>query len=246
MNNNSFSIITCVKSDTSELIETWNSISDKISPIVHWVIKYSQHCSKKFIDQIPDHPSIIKIVSGDESLYGALNQALLGCKSKFYMVIGAGDKIVESFDRIDLIIKENPNKDAYFFATKISKDGQQRILVPNPDELNVRMSCPHPSAILKTEISKKINGFSEKYEIASDYDHLCRYKLISDLDLFYSSLVLVDFLGGGISDTRPFEGYLEEELIRSRVYKSNIFASQGRLLSVISQNLSNLISHNFK
>jgi hypothetical protein len=245
MNNKRLSIITCVKSDVDHLFESWSSISPILNDNINWIIKYSHNCSVDFIKKIPSSDFIIKIISEDTGLYNALNQGLKACETEYYMVLGAGDKVTDNFDTISKVFDSKPKFDAYFFGLKISNLTQNRILLPSPGDLNTRMSCPHPSSILKTSVSKELGGFSEKYEIAADYDHLCKFSKITE-NIYFSNEIVVDFMGGGMSDERSFEGFIEEDLIRLRVFNSNIFAMQARLSSVISVQLSNLILNNFK
>lgn len=235
--------ITCIKSDTQDWRKTWDSLKGIIGGNIFWIIKLSQYCSESFVLEFPSNANILVVRSDDSGLYDGLNKALVKVVTKYYCVLGAGDCIADSFEDIKKQIMQNPDADAYFFATESLEFNM--IMAPNPKEINVRMSCPHPSAILSRDISIKIGGYSRKYDIASDYDHMCRYLKVASR-CFYSNTVLTKFQGGGVSTKKYFEAYLEEELIRIRNFESSYMAIYGRLLQQIAPRLSKFISLNFK
>lgn len=76
-----------------------------------------------------------------------------------------------------------------------------------------------------------------QYEIASDYDHLCRYTN-AFRNCLVSRTVMTNFKGGGLSEIRSFEGALEEELIRMRIFKSKELAVRSRLLVKCANNIA--------
>lgn len=240
---NLISIITCMKDDNPEWELTYNSIRSHLNENLNWLIKFSQNCSEQFISSIPESPFIKKVASADVSLYDAINQALANCSSNFYFTLGSGDILLE--ENIPVFIDEvakNPNHDAYFFATIVKTSGFS--LIPDPTQINIRMSCPHPSALLSVEKSIQIGGYSDQYEIASDYEHLVKY--CKRYNKFYvSSTPAVEFMGGGMSSIRSLEGLLEEELIRIRLHNSNLLAVHGRILQRSATVICNVITSNF-
>jgi hypothetical protein len=185
---------------------------------VNWLIKNS---TSKFNGCLADYrnfPGIKLIAQSDSSLYQGLNQALEHIDDGYFMVLGAGDSL--STDAADFISKcliENPNLESFYFAVQLAKTGQ--VLLPRPPEIMHRMACPHPGAVLSVQKARALGGFDERYQIAADYDLLCRY-LVKHSASGWVDHTVVNYLGGGISETRAIEGFLEEELIRSRVFKS--------------------------
>jgi hypothetical protein len=238
------SVITCVKNDTTDLWLTLSSIYPFLNDDFSWIIKFSQDCTHAFINSLPENQYVLKIQSPDLSLYEGINQALENCNSEYYFVLGAGDLLSPTnFSKSISEFNDNYGISAFFFSCFMQENDQ--IFKPYPENINTMMSCPHPGSILKTRNSLELNGYSDKYDIASDYDHLCRY-LNKHTDFYRSETILSEFMGGGISSLRRFEGVLEEELIRMRIQKSNHFAVYARLLDKISYPLSNLIRNNFK
>jgi hypothetical protein len=238
------SVITCVKNDTADLLLSLSSIYPFLNIDFFWFIKFSQDCSDVFINSIPENPYVVKIKTPDRSLYDGINQALVHCRSEYYFVLGAGDLLSPTnFPKAICEFNENDGLSAFFFSCFMQENSQT--FKPHPENINTIMSCPHPGSILKTRNSLDLNGYSEKYDIAADYDHLCKY-LIKHTDFYRSETILSEFMGGGISSLRRFEGVLEEELIRMRIHKSNEFAVYARLLEKITYPLSNLIRNNFQ
>ena len=103
------------------------------------------------------------------------------------------------------------------------------------------MACPHPGTIFKRENSIKINGYNTDYKIASDYDHICRYIKNFNTAITLDN-ILVNILAGGVSETKNIEAYLEEELIRKRIFNASDWSVYNRMLTKSSQNISHLVN----
>ena len=170
-----------------------------------WLIKNS---SSSITGNLLDYLNIsgVKIIAeSDSSLYGALNQALKHIDDGYFMIIGAGDTLsTGAVDFIHATLDSNPNLDGFYFAIQMAKSGN--ILLPRPSELGHRMACPHPGAVLSISKVKTLGGFDERYQIAADYDLLCRYVAAFGAS-GWSDQVVVNYLGGGISDFRMIEGF---------------------------------------
>lgn len=238
-------VITCVKEDTEDLWKTYESIKDLLCNKIHWIVKLSQYCSNNFYDKLTFHPNIIVEQANDVSIYDAINQALKVCSSEFYLVLGAGDRLIEgAFKQAIDNIQLNKNMDSFFYAC-VMQSHNSKLFLPKPGEISQSMSCPHPGAILKTLFSKEIGYYSNKYEIAADYEHLSKY-LQKYSHVYSSELAISEFMGGGMSEHRYLEGALEEELIRIRLFKSNEYAVQARVLHRFITPVANLLLSNFK
>ena len=227
MDTPKLSIITALHSNDLNLSKSAESIINQLSSNVRWIIKYSEDFVPKHLHEYLSNPFIDIICKKDSSLYEGLNQALDICNSEWYMVIGSGDILIDGATSIILrYITENNCGEALFFSTKhLINDF---LFTPNPNDLHLRMSCPHPSTILKVSNSKLIDSFNTNYIIASDYDHISRY-LIKFNTFFTSNELLILFKGGGLSENRALEGFFEEELIRTRIWNSTQIDSCKRL-----------------
>lgn len=221
------SILTCVLGEPEALIQTLESLRPLLSPDISWTLKFASSSSKSFISQF-EIEYVFCHQQDDRSIYQAMNQGIEIMESDYYFVIGAGDEVDAAGLAEALFALKNKETTTALFAPILWRE-HGTVWTPNPSELPVRMACPHPGAILRVDYSKAIGGFDAGYRIAADYDHLSRYVRQYGFGKTLSAS-LVTFAGGGMSEVRAFEGTLEEELIRMRVWKSHEYAVQARLL----------------
>ena len=222
-----FSVLTCVLGAPDALEATRDSLLPYLSPQVSWTLKFAANTPAEFIARF-EHPHVHCLQSRDTSVYDAMNQGLHGMEADFYCVLGAGDTL--EADGLQQLLQRlaQPDAPAACFAP-IVYAGSGTVWTPSPHELPVRMSCPHPGAVLRIDRSRELGGFDARYQIAADYDHLSRYVRAFGGGQTESA-PLVRFAGGGMSEVRAFEGTLEEELIRMRVWKSHEYAVYARLM----------------
>jgi len=213
------SIISCVIGEPEALRKTAESIKPFLSNQLNWIIKFSDASAKDFVESFKA-PNINVYQQADSSLYEAINQSLALCNSEFYMVLGAGDMLMpEGIEALRerltsrALIASSYHAPIIFAATGA-------VATPRPDAIKYCMSCAHPSSLLKVKNSIAINGFNLDYKIASDYDHLSRYAIAFGVGEVLNIPPLVSFMGGGLSEARALEGYIEENLIRIRVWKT--------------------------
>jgi glycosyltransferase len=209
------SILTVTLRADSGVHATAESIES--DPRVEWIVKDSNVEFDKTLVPLVGLPNVRVVSAKDESIYEGLNQTLKLANGLYFMVLGAGDRIVESaISEILRVIEANESElgcDSIFFAIKRIDNGL--IIEPNIDQLPNRMSVPHPAVLLKTEKVVKLGGFDECYRIAADYDMVCRY-LKRWPKAMISRRVIVDFKGGGLSEVNREEAYFETELVRLR------------------------------
>ncbi len=238
------SIITCVTGEPESLRKTAQSISPYLSQQLNWVIKFSDKSAESFIEGFK--ASYVAIYrQADSSLYEAMNQALELCNSEYYMVLGAGDALLpEGIEALCAQLTSRPSHAPSYHAPLIFAT-TGTVFMPQPDAMKYFMSCPHPSSLLKVKNSIAINGFNINYQIASDYDHLSRYAITFGVGETLNLPPLVSYMGGGISDVRALEAFIEETLIRIRIWKASDIRIMGDLLNHSALNISNNIRHNF-
>ncbi len=209
-------ILTALLDCDDEIRRTADTLLPQMQTGVKWVIKNSSMRSSPYLMELANDPNINIIYQADKSLYQGLNQGLEHCNTEFVQVIGAGDEFRPgSIKAILDAERQAENFDALFFGVMQKQNG--RPIIPAPGEITKRMACPHPGTILRLERIKMIGGFDEKYRIASDYDLICRY-LRAYPKCAFSAYLVIDYQGGGLSERAAVEGFLEEELIRIRVW----------------------------
>ncbi len=216
-------ILTALHDGDESIIPTAHSIIPQLNHSACWVIKNSTERRTQTLDILEAHPNIKVVYCQDDSLYEGLNQGLRYCTGEFFQVIGAGDRLrANTLNYILDSEAKSAHVDSLFFAVNHSQTNRE--LIPNPQELSLRMACPHPGAVLKTAKVRELGGFDTTYRIASDYDLISRYVKVYG-KVMYTSQVVIDFEGGGLSERRAVEAFIEEELIRFRIWEQSQSAS---------------------
>lgn len=209
-------ILTALLDCDSNVQKTADSLLNQLNPDVTWIIKNSKKTKTKYLEELSENPYIKLICKADSSLYEGLNQGLEECNSEFVQIVGAGDIFYDNAIKKILNAEKNISEvDSIFFPVIQLKN--QRPIIPNPKEMQYRMACPHPGSILRTLNIKKIGSFNQCFRIASDYDLLSRY-LLQFPKFATSDDFILGYMGGGISEKSVVEAFLEEELIRLRIW----------------------------
>ena len=220
------SIITALLQGDENVYLTAESLIPELGEDIGWSIKYSHGTVPEQVRALAKGGRVEVLGEFDSSLYMGLNQALSHSEADYFLVIGAGDTVVPGALAMVLsFVQANSALDSFFFAVNCPSLGAT--LYPRPHDLASRMACPHPGTLLRTQKAKMLGGFDERYQIAADYDLISRY-----ISMFpvcgWVDQVIVNYAGGGLSEKRALEGYLEEELIRMRVWKSPVEAVAAR------------------
>jgi hypothetical protein len=202
--------------NSNEIVRaTYESLAQQLSADLCWFVKNSGVDSANALDFAKGKEHIFYVESPDSSLYEAINQSLALVDAEFYVVLGAGDRLSDHASTLILgCIEQLKGKDAFFFAAK--RFPIDLTVLPRPDLLTSFMSTSHAGAMLRVANSRKIGGYDARYKIAADYDHLCRYTKTFPM-CGVNNFVLTRYLGGGISERRLLEGYIECCLVRLRV-----------------------------
>jgi len=217
---NKLSIITALLDSDEQIFGTAGSVLPQLQDGVEWLIKNSSTNPSAELQRLVDSNKHIKLVAQvDGGLYDGLNQALDHATGVYFQVLGAGDHLADAaVDHMLAAIDENDNKfkmDSIYFP--VYHLGYQRLLKPVPTQIHEAMNCPHPGALLKVELCKSIGGFNLGYRIASDYELIARY-LKKWTGVMVGEHAVVNFAGGGMSETRGYECMLETELVKVRIF----------------------------
>ncbi len=223
------SIVTATYKSDSNIFETAESVIPLVSDKVEWVIKDSSELADMDLMKGGRLAGARIFFQRDNSLYQGLNQALKHARGKYFMILGAGDLLVE--DAIVQVLnqleqnEEEDQVDILFYSLRHKE--KNSIFHPAPLNLHLGMFCPHPAMIMRTELAAQIGFFDEKYLIASDYDLTLRY-FNRYRRYLVSNAVICDFKGGGMSEVKVEETALETMLIKIR--NSN-FLEELRIIS---------------
>jgi hypothetical protein len=211
------SIITvCLDSEIS-VLNTYESLRPQLTNQVEWLIKTSSYRPDPRIQGLANGASIKLVNMPDGGIYQALNQAIAQIDGKYCWVIGAGDRATENSVGIVVNaiaqIEQTPNIKSICFSIYHKK--LNAIIRADPVGFKQNMTCPHPGAILQSELVQQLGGYDERYEIAGDYDLMLRY-FSHWPNIAVAGNAIVEFEGGGISETRHGEAALESDLSRER------------------------------
>lgn len=228
MNAPLLTIITSTTPDSRDILSTAARLFPIVSPNINWLIKING-VAQDFLHKYLESDWVRLYEKSDINVYDGINQALEIINSRFFQVLPAGDEIVVDalLDLLGNLDLETPT--AIFAPLRFVQSGE--IWHPEPNDLSERMSCPHPSSIFEVQRAKKIGGFNPAYQIAGDYDFISRY-VINNNFVRITKEALVDYKGGGISDKRFFEGILECELIRTRIWGRSQFYALNNMFEI--------------
>jgi len=175
----------------------------------------------------------------DQGIYDALNKGLVLAdgdiiaflhSDDLYFDKGVISKVVEIFsdDSIDVVYGDV----CFFSANNIMKTIRRY----RSDKLSKRNLAwgkmpAHPAMFIKRQIFEEIGYFETNFNIAADYEFLCRLVHYANLKSFYTSSVLVRMQLGGVS-TRGFRNaiMLNKEVFRA-IRQNGIYTNVFMLLS---------------
>ncbi len=159
--------------------------------------------SKNILDQFRDKIDIA-ISEPDKGIYNAMNKGASYAKGEYLMFLNSGDELL-SQNTLEEVFKNDIDKDIVCGRVYncSEKDAYEKIPPENVSLFTfINASLPHPSALIKNDLFKKMGGYIEDYKIISDWCffidativHRCSYKTIQ------TPMVL--FRRDGISSTQ--------------------------------------------
>ena len=194
----------------------------------------------KTLDIVAEYNNISKIISEpDKGIYDALNKGLALAEGEVIAFLHSDDlyfdnnvisKVVEIFsdDSIDVVYG-----DVYFFSgsnvTKVRRRYRSDKL--SASNLAWGKMPAHPAIFIRRRIYEEIGYFETDFNIAADYEFLCRLVHYANLKSVYLSSVLVRMRLGGAS-TGGFKStiLLNKEVFRA-IRKNGIYTNIFMLLS---------------
>jgi len=212
------SVVTILKDSDPLVFKTAESLLPQLGPRIEWVIKNSdERCTPELLN-LTKRSKYIKLYSvPDKSSYDGLNQSLKLITGARYSFMGAGDTFEENAVSEIIAAIECATTNAAIFFPIWYDDPPTGIIVPKPMELPLRMAIPYPGAILDTQTVISLGGYNMSYQIAADYDLVCRYiKEFPESHVYETPICR--FMPGGMSEQRRSEGFFEKQLVRVRVW----------------------------
>lgn len=161
----------------------------------------------------------IRIISEkDTGIYNAMNKGAKISNGKYIWYINSDDEAYSEsiYEVLELINKQNTEVDCLYgdmsYVREINGNRYEEIKKANAniDKIKENMSIWHPCFICKRDVFLKLNGFDEKFKIASDWDLILRIYL-KNYSFKYINIIMVRFTSGGASFKPPI---IEKHKIR--------------------------------
>ena len=213
-----FSVITVVKNDEKNIIQTLKSIKNQTYTNFEYII-IDGNSEDKTIQKLMKFKKQINYLLSekDNGIYFAMNKGLKISKGKIIVFVNSGDMLTKNALRI-IKQKFDHHKFDFVFGTvkrhytkdTIIKYGFNR----NRLKYNFDFATAHSTGFyLKRNIYKKIGFFNTFYKCSSDYDIYFKILLKMNLDGGYTKKneLIGTVSSGGFSSKVSFFGHLIEE-----------------------------------
>ena len=213
-----FSVITVVKNDEKNIIQTLKSIKNQTYTNFEYII-IDGNSEDKTIQKLMKFKKQINYLLSekDNGIYFAMNKGLKISKGKIIVFVNSGDMLTKNALRIIKQKFDNHKFDFVFGTVKrhytkdtIIKYGFNK----NRLKYNFDFATAHSTGFyLKRNIYKKIGFFNTFYKCSSDYDIYFKILLKMNLDGGYTKKneLIGTVSSGGFSSKVSFFGHLIEE-----------------------------------
>ena len=220
-----FSIVTIHKDDLDGLIATCNSVDCQTEKdLEHIVIDSSE---EGYIKEISTHDKRKIFFTPANGIYDALNLGSEKSKGRYIIYMNAGD-IFASKD----ILKEvkrlcSKKKPDFLYGDSYNDYGGERVFKKAKDhnKLFWGMFTHHQSMFfLRDKLISNLISYSTKYDVAGDYDFVCKF-INSSENLYYYSKPISVFKIGGYSHKKWWQGLNQQFLIKIKYFNipSSVF-----------------------
>ena len=213
-------IVTVVLAPDSELEITRESILPilKEHNDIEWLIKADNWTGNQ-AETFKTQDRVRFVILNDSSIYQAMNQATSAASGEYLLFIGSGDTLIAEGIRNMLNKLRHRSKKHPLICFSTYMDDWGRNWNPEPEGIKSRMSLPHAGVLINKACIENSGGFDERYRIAGDYDLISKIILRMTGGLVWRDMeVIAKCSGGGVSARHFFEAFLEELLVRIRVW----------------------------
>lgn len=215
------SVVTVTYNAEKEIAKTLESICRQTYKNIELVIKDGKSMDQtnsliKQMNRKYSERTFVHIISADDGIYSAMNEAVEHCTGDWVIFLNAGDYFAGSSVLQDIFSKKDYSKvDVLYGDATIVDRPQRSIWVGNLKDIPNKMPFCHQTCFTRRELLMK-NKFDESYRIAADYNLI--YSLYDQKRKFqYLEKVVSIFNLDGISSTKYFLRVKEQH----RVIKSH-------------------------
>lgn len=200
------SIITACYNAEKTIEQTIQSVINQTYDNIEYIIVdgASTDGTMEIVNRYEDQIDII-ISEPDEGIYDAFNKGARVASGDYVQYLNADDYLIEN-DVIGKIVNEIiiNNYPVVIFGGIMRINEVTGFVNITNEKINIEdKMIPHPATFVKRVNLIEVGGFDIKYNIAADYDLICKlYKKYSDSFIHKSILITVFRLGGLSSDIR--------------------------------------------
>ena len=214
MNNLKFSIITISYNSEKYIEDTIESVLSQTYKNIEYIIidGKSTDDTLDIIDNYKDKfNNNIKVISEkDKGIYDAMNKGLEYANGDLISFLNSDDVFAHKhvIKNVIKIFKNNPNCDACYSNIAMVKRNNlndiKRIWSSSND--NYFSKCKygwvpaHPSFFAKKDLYDKFGYFDLQFEIAADFDLICRFIEKYNINLYYINEILIKMRVEGASN----------------------------------------------
>ncbi len=176
--------------------------------------------------------NVTVIQKRDTGIYDAMNQAVKKAVGRYVYFLNCGDRFYSEnvLGRMADFIKaeKNPDVPCIFYGNIFERlTGQQVISNPHIDAFGCYRNVPCHQACFYDRMILMAHPFDTSYQVRADYEQFlwCFFSNIY-VSFHYTELLIVDYEGGGFSETREnrkLSGKEHREITRKYIPRGQLF-----------------------
>lgn len=170
---------------------------------------------------IQEYQDVISVYTSepDRGIYDAMNKGLRMASGRYVMYLNAGDVWSDATALQAVCSRLIEHSPKWLIGGAVSLEGgkRRRVIKNIPHSwlrhaLGLQAHC-HQSTVVERNLMRSIDGFSEEYEFAGDFDLILRIGLI--VEPAYLDRVIITYAGGGLSAAKSYRISKLQRKIRS-------------------------------
>jgi glycosyltransferase involved in cell wall biosynthesis len=230
-----FSIITVALNCREDALKTVRSVHEQACSDYEHIVKDggSADGTAEAVHNLA--PSTDIVVSRDNGIYHAMNQALEHVHGTYVHFLNAGDFYSEasSLEQLSAGIIANGYPDMLACYVKTTSTHETYYLPSSPSKYFLyRHGFCHQAVLFKRDLFHKYDVFDATLKLRADHDFIYRCLIQGRCSLAIVPMVLVNYAGGGISDGAKANAQLDQE---RRIVLRRHFTLPSRMLFSIMQ-----------
>jgi glycosyltransferase involved in cell wall biosynthesis len=201
-NKSFFSIITVTYNREDDLEATIKSVKDQSCKDYEYIVVDGQSTDGT-VDVIRQYESSINhwVSEKDKGIYNAMNKGAKAAKGKYLYFLNAGDIFADN-EVLTNLKEEIDNEDMVYGKIRFVNWEKNSSYIKNKrlTSFNVKLGnkIGQQGYFVKREVFNRLGGLNERYEIASDFDLICKL-FDNNCNVKKTDLLICDYDSSGIS-----------------------------------------------